>query len=324
MADDSLLPVLKAIQDTLKEIRADIKDAIRELRKIPKALQEGFTRVQEAVDENTQAQAELVLMEKIASVRTIPPQIEAEQERVADEKRELETKLDSISERFQGRHDELDETAAERIRNVGEHIFEIMEEEYETNIEQPFVDHVTSRWHEMQVVGQEIAAQRSDRLEAELRETEETIDDFMHRREALLSDINRHRAPVDIPSETAEPAQIPYWVVTVDDGEERRQELVLPGRLTESDDEWFGARVESLTGIEPIISQVTEATDPETSVATQATPEEISDAVSEYDRDRLAGQLRFGEELSTVFPESVDIEVESESEREVESEVTEK
>ena len=161
MANDDLHPILRDIQQKIVSVRDDLKTIIGKIDGVQETIQNGVEQILEAINDNIQAQAELKLMDKVASVRAIPAHIEAEREQVEAEKRELEAKLDSIGDRYADRHRELDEKATERIRDLGSHIFEIQEDEYEDSIEGPFHDHVTETWQQMQLDNAEIGSLQS-------------------------------------------------------------------------------------------------------------------------------------------------------------------
>lgn len=57
--------------------------------------------------DSIEAQAELKLMERLAEVQSLPPQIEAEQERIIKEREEIDEKLNGIFQRYERKHAEL-------------------------------------------------------------------------------------------------------------------------------------------------------------------------------------------------------------------------
>ncbi|MDY6780846.1 MAG: hypothetical protein SV760_10000, partial [Halobacteria archaeon] len=232
MVDDSLRPILRNIGQKIANLREDVNEAIGEIKKVRETIKEGVEKIIEAINDNIQAQAELKIMEKLADVRSIPKQIEAEKEQVDMEKEELESKLRRMSERYDERHDELDEKAEERVRDVGEHIFEIQEEEYENGIEEPFTEHVTSTWREMQVATEEITRDRQERLEEDLERTTEEVDTFIERRRNFLNKIDNHRVDSVPDVNGSRPIQIPFWVVTVERDGVEEQEIVMPSSLS--------------------------------------------------------------------------------------------
>lgn len=93
---------------------------------------------------------------------TVEPQQETEHERLSAEQSELRDGFESIAERYQRKHEELDEMARERIRDLGSHIFEINDQEFETGIEDPFTQPVSSAWHGLQVYNETVREERGE------------------------------------------------------------------------------------------------------------------------------------------------------------------
>lgn len=160
----ALHPLVTDIQGKLGRIREELQKIRGSITKMREILERGFEDLHDAIYDNIEAQAEIKLMERLAEVRSIPPQIEAEQERISNEKEEIEERLEGLSQRYGRKHAELNEKSTERIRNLGEHIFGILEDEFEDGIEEPFVDAVTPTWQELQEHNKEVAVERNVQL----------------------------------------------------------------------------------------------------------------------------------------------------------------
>lgn len=310
MASDNLHPILKNIQQKLVNIRDDIQSVAGEIKKVRTTIDKGIDNILDAINDNIQAQAELKMMDKVARVRSIPAQIDAEKERVDAEKQELEEKLENIGRRYEQRHQELDEKAEERIRNLGSHIFEIQETQFEQNIERPFHDHITEKWREMQAVNTEMGQKRIEQLESGLGETHSSIDDLLHRREQFLSDIERSRVSIDHSWEKPRQVQIPFWVVTVERDGERSQELFAPADLTTQDDEYYPITINERDALRPLLEDVASKTDPQVQ-PTQLSTEAVQSVVSQHATgSTTAGQGDFTDTLDDVLGDATTIKIE--------------
>lgn len=310
MAKDNLHPLVRDIQEKIVGLRDDLKSLLGEVRKVRTTVEEGVESVRAAIDDNIQAQAELKIMDKVASVNSIPAQIEAERDQIDAEKQELEAKLEQIGERYRRRHRELDERAETRIREVGSHIFEIEEEEYEHNVERPFHDHVTETWREMQAVSTEIGRDHVEGLESELEATHESIDDLLARRDQFLADIERSRVRVGDTFASPQRVQVPFWVVTVDVDGERVQRVVGPADLSRRDDAYYGVELRERPGLAPLVEQVAQATSPGTTARYQFAGDTVGEVVEGYAGESVAGQYDFADALEGAVGEAVPVSVE--------------
>jgi vacuolar-type H+-ATPase subunit E/Vma4 len=310
MASDNLHPILKNIQRKLVNIRDDIQSVAGEIKKVRTTIENGIDKILDAINDNIQAQAELKMMDKVARVRSIPAQIDAEKDRVDAEKQELDEKLESIGQRYEQRHQELDEKAEERVRNLGSHIFEIQEAEFERNIERPFHEHITEKWREMQAVNTEMGQKRIERLESGLEETHSSIDDLLHRREQFLSDIERSRVSIDHSWEKPRQVQIPFWVVTVERDGERSQELFAPADLTTRENEYYPITIDERDALRPLIEDVAAKTDPQMQ-STQLSTDAVQSVVSQHATgSAAAGQRDFTDALGDVLGDATTIKIE--------------
>lgn len=324
-----LHPLVTDIAKKVGRMREDLEKIRGTLTKIRRTLERGFTDLHEAIYDNIEAQAELKLMERVAEVRSIPTQIEAEQERIEAEKDEIRDKLDAVSERYEQKHAELDQKATERVRNLGEHIFTILEDEFEDDIETPFVDALTPTWEELQAHNARVAGDRNMKLQEGLQQANTEIDAFLDHRETLLDDITDHRVSMDL--SIAEPItlQIPFWVVTIEKGEEITM-AVGPSYLKAKGDGWFDARVDPIEGFEEPIEQLTA---PETGDdfagsppaflrkgnpdSTHATRDSVSGSteilgagLDQYASSRYGGLVSFTKEFQRAVPDDAEIRVE--------------
>lgn len=309
MASDNLHPILKDIQGKIVNVRDDLQNVIGELRKVRETIREGIDSILEAINDNIQAQAELKMMERVANVRSIPAQISAEEEQIGAEKDELEAKLESIGERYQRRHEELDQQAEQRVRNLGEHIFEIQEDEFENNIEQPFHEHVTETWREMQLANSEIGANRIESLESELDETHTTIDDLLEQREQFLTDLHRNRVSTGSFS-SPQQIQVPFWIVTVERNGERMQEIVGPADLEQRSDAWYTAELAERPGFRQVIEDVAHSTTPQTTETVQLQDTHIQDSAAQYIQNDIFGQTDFADKVGETMGDTVPVTVE--------------
>jgi uncharacterized protein YoxC len=229
--NDDLHPLLKSINKSISKLRGQVETVASEVKKIREVLLEGFESVRDAIHENIQAQAELKVMEHVMEVRSVIPQIEAEHEQIQTEQSELDERLNNIDGRYQKKHDELDEKASDRIRDLGSHILEIDEEQFEAGIERPFTEQVTTTWKHLREHNDAVREERGDRLRGTADDVTGTIRDFVERQDALVDSIDNHRLDIDSVSanDGVERLQVPYYVVEYErDGVTDRQ--VVAGR----------------------------------------------------------------------------------------------
>ena len=251
--NDDLHPILKRIHQTLGDVLTSVKEVKGEVNKVYAAVTEGAEAIVDAVHDSIQAQAEMKMMERVAEVREIRPQITAEQERIESEQEELNRQLDRIAKRYERKHDELDEKAASRIRDVGAHIFEIDEEQFEQGIEQPFTDHVTAAWQTLQSQNEAVTEQRRDRVESMTGDVVGKIHDFVDHQNELVDRIQRTRTKFDRSLSEPVTLQVPYYVVTVEYDGKTEQRIITPSQVTDNDDP-ASASLESLPGMERLVS----------------------------------------------------------------------
>jgi len=303
MANDDLHQPLKAINKTVARLREDVQSLTGEVKKIRDAIVEAAERVQDAIQENIQAQAELKLMEHVMEVRSIKPQIQAEHEQIRSERDELEGRLESIDDRYQKRHQELDETAQERIRNLGSHIFAIDEEEFEDGIERPFTEQVTSTWGVLQQHNETVGDERSSAVRETVGETVQTINDYIDRQDRLLDQIDDHRLDLDtheIPADEVTTLQAPYFVVEYEQDGVQSREMIVPSHLTGSDNDWCSAALDPMDGAEALMDGVWGVESPAQTSRFGAS--ELADTLGEYTDQSLLG-LSYTDAVTDTVPD---------------------
>lgn len=250
--NDDLHPILSKIHRTIGDVLKEVQKIKGEVEKTREAVTKGFETVREAIHENIQAQAELKMMERVAEVREIKPQIEAEHEHIEHEQEELDRQLDRIAERYGRKHEELDEKAARRIRDLGSHIFRIDEEEFEDGIEKPFAEHVTTVWRALQAQNETVNRDRREEIELTAGETVEDIHEFVDRQRELVDRIRNVRTDIGRPAESAT-IQVPYYVVTVESNGTTERHVVPPSRIDGGDGP-AAVSLRSLPGMGRVVS----------------------------------------------------------------------
>lgn len=251
--NDDLHPILKRIHQTLGDILTSVKEIRGDVKKVYTAVTEGAEAIVDAVHDSIQAQAEMKMMERVAEVREIRPQITAEQERIESEQEELNRQLDRIAERYERKHNELDEKAASRIRDVGAHIFELDEEQFEDGIEQPFTEHVTATWQTLQSQNEAVREQRRDRVESTTGEVVGKIHEFVDHQNELVNRIERTRTKFDRSLSDPVTMQVPYYVVTVERDGKTEQRVIRPSQVADNDGP-VSASLQSLPGMDRLVS----------------------------------------------------------------------
>lgn len=293
----------------LGRIREDLEKIRGSLRKIRETLEAGFEDLHDAIYANIEAQAELKLMERLAEVKSLPPQIRAEHERINQEHEEMEEKLGTVSERYERKHEELNRKAAERVRDVGEHIFEILEDEFEDSIEAPLVEGVSPTWQEMQDHTLSVAIGRQERLHDEFDRASESIDQFLDHRGSLLSDIESHRVPEDRMQVSAPTTlAVPYWVVTVERNGNDERRIVGPSHLEEDGNGWCRACLAAIDGFDEPLKEAEPRSGGDRPLAVDRAA--LVAATEPYDVQRLGGSLGFADELERAIPADPEIRVE--------------
>jgi len=251
--NDDLHPILSKIHETLGDVLKSVQKLQGEVQKVHTAITEAAESIRDAIHENIQAQAELKMMERVVEVRSILPQIEAENERIEVEQEELDGQLRRIAERYETKHDELDEKAASRIRNLGSHIFEIDEQEFQAGIESPFAEHVTTAWMSLRTHNDVIGRERRERVESTTGDVVADVHEFVRQQNELVDRIESVRTGVmDEVSETRR-FQLPYYTVTVEADGRTRQHVVGPSVV--SGDASSGVGLEPLPGMDDLLSR---------------------------------------------------------------------
>ncbi|QZA89019.1 hypothetical protein K0C01_02310 [Salinarchaeum sp. IM2453] len=308
--NEDLQEYQKQILQTLSNILEAIESLHGTVKKIPEVIEKGTEAIQNAIDDNTQAQAELKLMEHMMEVQSVEPQIEAEREQLSSEKTELEETLEQIENRYQRKHDELDEKAQQRVRNLGSHIFEINEQEFEDGIEDPFTQQVTDTWDLLQSHNETVRKERNEQLRETAQSVAEDINNYVKRKEDILNKIDKHRfdpdsSPIDV--DTPEPLQLCYYVVEYEIDGVTERTTVVPSKLSAEDtNEWYSV---SLSPVEGIDEDIGDTHDPE-----HYTPETvlrkttIEETASKHGDESLLG-LSYESAVTEAVPEGGDIPV---------------
>ena len=250
--NDDLHPILSKIHETLGDVLKSIQRLQGEVEKVRTAITEAAESVRDAIHENIQAQAELKMMERVVEVRSILPRIEAENERIGIEQEELDGQLQRIAERYEEKHDELDEKAASRIRDLGSHIFAIDEQEFQAGIESPFAEHVTTAWMSLRTHNDAVGRDRRERVESTTGDVVTDVHDFVQQQNELVERIESVRTEaIDSVSEPRR-LQLPYYTVTVESNGGTRQHVVGPSVVS---GDASGVELEPLPGMDDLLSR---------------------------------------------------------------------
>lgn len=284
MASDDLHKPLKAINKTIARLREDVQTLTGEVKKIATVVEEAAETIRDAIQENIRAQAELKLMEHVMEVRSVKPQITAEHEQIRTERDELDERLEAIGDRYERKHEELDEKARRRIRNLGEHIFEIDEQMFEVGIEEPFVERVTTTWKTLRSHNDVVREERSSKVQETVGDVVQTIHDFIDRQDALVDTIQQHRldpAETPLPEDRTDRLQVPYYVVEYETDGVTQREVVVPSKLsTDTDSEWAGVTLDPITGADDLLDGVSGVDDPARSESLSAS--DLGAALEQY------------------------------------------
>lgn len=301
--NDDLHPILSKIHRTVGDVLKEVQKIKGEVEKIHEVLRKGFEDVRNAIHESIQAQAELKMMERVAEVREIRPQIQAEHERIEHEEEELNNQLERIAERYDRKHHELDDKAARRIRDLGSHIFEIDEEEFEDGIEAPFAEHVTTIWPALQAQNETVKRDRHDQVESMTGDLVTEIHDFVDRQHELVDRIRSVRTDVGRPSDSTT-VQLPYYVVSVQSGESTERHVVVPSRIDGGDGP-IDVSLRPLPGMERLIT-ASELKQPTTTAIDGAS---VRQSLEPYVRDDPP-LLSYGTAVEGALPEPVEVAME--------------
>lgn len=309
MSNQDLHPLLREIGEKIINVRNEIQKLIREVNKIHHAIKDGVDTIVDAINDNTQAQAEVKLIDEMSEVHSLEPQIGAEERTIEEEREELQETLDRIDERYAGKQEELDRKAEKRIRNLGSHIFEIDENEFEKSVETPFVEYVTNTWAEFREHNNSLQSFREGSLRSAIDNAYESIDGFIHRRDRLLSDIDNHRTETSMTIEEPTPIQVPCWEITVEAGSEKKTFVVGPSRMQKSNGEWVSASIDEMSEFNDPIDAVNSQPAEDTSKL-DVKKDDLVDTIDQYGDDRLGGIVSYGGTFGEAIEDSVTIEVE--------------
>jgi uncharacterized protein YoxC len=258
MADEELHPLLSRVAESIGKLREDVADLAGEVREIPEAIREAVSTIRDAIQENIRAQAELNLIENVMDVRTIKPRIRAEGDQIRSEREDLDDRLERIDERYERKHAEVDQTTRDRIRDLGSHIFEVHEAEFERGIEARFANQVTTAWRQLREHNADISEGRTTEVQETAGEAVRAIREYIDRQDHLIDEIEAHRfdeQDTTLPTDRDEPLQVPYYIVEYEVDGKARQRVVLPSYLSEDDGAWFDASLEPIPGAESVIGE---------------------------------------------------------------------
>lgn len=301
--NDDLHPLIKALNQTAARIREDVQKATGEIEKIRELVEHGVDTIRDAIQESIQANAELKLMEHVMEAKAVKPQIEAEHDQIETERNELDERLAAIDERYREQHQDLDETAAERIRTLGEHIFEIEEDEFEEGIEEPFTDLVTTTWRGLQAHNDEVHEERESDVKETVGDAVQTIHDFVDRQNDLVESIDDHRLDeetIGVSPDEVRRLQVPYYVVEYEANGVKQREVVPPSTVQSSvGDEWCKAGLRPITGATDLIGDRTPHVDGESDPTRSR---DITASLEAYGNSTSLG-FEYGETVAAVLPE---------------------
>lgn len=307
MPNDDLHKPLKAINETIARLREDVQTLTGEIKKIKTSITEAAQTIRDAIQENIQAQAELKLMEHVMEVKSIKPQIEAEHKQIRAERDELNERLQNINERYQRKHTELDQKARDRIRNLGSHIFEIDEQQFEAGIEDPFADQVTTAWQTLQAHNADIGEQRTEVLQETANETKRTIQNYIDRQEQLVANIENHQldhSARGLPSDTSASLQVPYYVVEYEHDGVRKRESVIPSELHTKDSDWYRASLSPHQGVDRLMRDISGVDDP--AMTTTLSTGTLCSVSEQYGNSSLLG-LSYAEAVAEAIDDGVKV-----------------
>lgn len=306
---DGEIRALKQIDETLGKILAQVRALPKKFDEVVETLKSQTEAITEAIYDNIRAQAEFRLMERMADVEGIRSQVKAERELIDSETEELDARLDKLGERYEERHAELNERARERIRDLGSHIFELDEEQFEAGIEDRYLSLVPTSWDRLQEHNNETREERSARLREAYTEADDSVESFIQRREALLDRIDEQRTEAVSVSD-AETLDIPFWEVEVEVDGVRETRIVAPSEVTVSDGDWFGVSLDSFEGLEDPTSRV-QRTSATGTTSRSVSAAEVRASLSPYDRPALFGSLSFADTVAESMDGGVTVEVET-------------
>lgn len=311
--NDDLHPLLESINETLAELRTDIKELTGEIKKIPELLEKGFKQVRDAIHENIQAQAELKMMEHMMEVSTVKPQIEAERDQIQQVREELDERLEQISDRYADKHTELDEKAAERVRTLGSHIFAIEEDEFEDGIEEPFTTQVTPVWRDFQAHNHMIHGDRQTEVVERTESVVDEIDAFLSRKQQLVTQIDDHLLDPDaVPRQMREQSevQLPYYVVEYEVDGVSKQVVVPPSEIrhARNSDTWSAAALAPIDGAQNLAS-ADRRLDRSTATRKPLDRQAVLAALDEHGTESRLGPSYVGA-VEQAIPEGVEITIE--------------
>ena len=302
--NDDIHPILSKIHETIGDLLLTVQEVKGEVQKVHTAITEAADSIRDAIHENIQAQAELKMMEHVVEVQSIVPQIEAENERIGIEEQELDESLDRIAERYERKHEELDEKAASRIRDLGSHIFEVDEREFEDGIESPFTEHVTTAWTSLQAHNVAVEEDRREQVEGRTGDVVADIHEFVQRQEDLVDRIENVRADVGDATSESRRVQLPYYAVTVERGGATETHVVGPSIVEADDDGNAGLR--ALPGMDDLVSR-TELNRARTQALTGGSVRQALAARNVTDDRPL---VSYGSAVEGAIPGQIDVAVE--------------
>ncbi|OKY77366.1 MAG: hypothetical protein BTN85_2016 [Candidatus Methanohalarchaeum thermophilum] len=303
-----LQPLIENISEKITDIKVSIKELLGEVKKVNKTVKKGINSLRNAIYENIEAQAEMKLMDHMAKIHGIRPQIEAENEQISMEKDELEDKLQKLTERYSRKQSELNKKAEKRIRELGEHIFEIQEEEYEDNIEISYTSNIFPIWEEIKEHNDFVSDHRHKSLENELDMTKEEIENFKDERPAVVEKIQKYKTDFPGKPTDEELVRIPYWVVEVKSGESIRKVIIDPSDLRTDDEKLFKAEIES-KGLKSYLKKLNKK-EIETKVIKEISGSEIASNLNEFTKNQFGPIPNFAQALETTLKDNIKIKEE--------------
>ncbi len=155
----------------------------------------------------------LIEMSKLASqLEIVDPLIKKEGDYLQSEYDRVKHKIVILMEQYNQFYTELADSYHRDIRSLGRHIFEILENDFQRNIENRYY---IGTYYKIQSASKNINTRRSDFLTTKFRDLSQTVKTFLNKRDDLDQDLAERIVP--LPIRSRESVEIPYWIVETSD-----------------------------------------------------------------------------------------------------------
>ena len=209
---DAVTKQLNSLQGELGNMGRVIGQAISTSGNAVTELVAANTReLHNSLKQNAAFMGEVELAKHLAELSTVQELIKLLQSALDEKVRAVNSRKAEVNKLFALKEAEIIESYKKDIRRVGAHIYEILEEDFDSNIGRHYAGEETESTGLMKTLSSSINKQRRQALDTRWDNCEVVVKVLLEDRKKLRSLINSNSAPVTGESREKQNVLIPFW-----------------------------------------------------------------------------------------------------------------